>query len=776
MAEDNLLNKRIPELAEARRKLRADDMFVFYDSALDKTMSMRGSNMVPRLLGEGEYVVLHYPEDTSEANPLYIGDSRVLVIKGDKIFKLVHQTRPYGSTNLEDELALGHWEQVGGKTDEDAWVFAQDAAAIVIDYNESPNQNIALSPTATVASVEVINIPDGKDLRLNFLNCDGRSINLAGAIENTDFRARSLGQMVLPGDGNCYWLVNHSRKLDENNAEVSYLSWTQIDDSEGAGTWSAAERVTHAQMVEKAAASALESGKFYIYDYYPVYRYPHNNQIVAKTTEIETLIVQAADENSFTGEAISVLYPQDKIKLDALNVTDGAVGVITERIDSKGNRAGFDWRGITVKRYNVTGLKYIAGTKTTEDLLEATVTGSFYTNRYFEFYATLPTVHNAGVSLKVTKGASTLQKQLATSNGTVLGANAIGGYTATGKVLVYYSVVHDKFVIAVAEWEDAAIQGYLSEKSSSLQSRGNATNIIINPIGAPDVYIFGDKDASLCERCIIEDSGINNVVINPVGYAKDIRVRRGSLDSTIQTYYTAFLDTTGPIKNSILKGNLSGSVFATGGLDNAFIIIKEGGGWGLPYKIQPYTSVKAQAAFLNVTCLHPSPAHVFGLQYKNLANTTIRSALYGAGDGASCNISLGDCDSSFFNCIGGVDQVYWEKAYYKAYEYGFNRSYSVHFGRDLTPKSFGDVRNNEFIVQNQDVFIEKAPEAGTTAMSALVWDSALGKIKKTAFPASGGGVVSTGSPDTVTNIWKGTQVQYDAIATKDAATLYFIKA
>jgi hypothetical protein len=35
--------------------------------------------------------------------------------------------------------------------------------------------------------------------------------------------------------------------------------------------------------------------------------------------------------------------------------------------------------------------------------------------------------------------------------------------------------------------------------------------------------------------------------------------------------------------------------------------------------------------------------------------------------------------------------------------------------------------------------------------------------------------VSLGSPTAVSKIWCGTQVQYDAITTKDAATLYFVK-
>ncbi len=36
-------------------------------------------------------------------------------------------------------------------------------------------------------------------------------------------------------------------------------------------------------------------------------------------------------------------------------------------------------------------------------------------------------------------------------------------------------------------------------------------------------------------------------------------------------------------------------------------------------------------------------------------------------------------------------------------------------------------------------------------------------------------VSSNGSASSITNVWVGTQAQYDAISTKDAATLYFIK-
>ncbi|GAB3194682.1 hypothetical protein ABID22_000141 [Pontibacter aydingkolensis] len=48
-----------------------------------------------------------------------------------------------------------------------------------------------------------------------------------------------------------------------------------------------------------------------------------------------------------------------------------------------------------------------------------------------------------------------------------------------------------------------------------------------------------------------------------------------------------------------------------------------------------------------------------------------------------------------------------------------------------------------------------------------------GNIDTTALPT--GTVTSTGSPQTVSKMWVGTQAQYDAIATKDANTIYFIQ-
>ena len=57
-----------------------------------------------------------------------------------------------------------------------------------------------------------------------------------------------------------------------------------------------------------------------------------------------------------------------------------------------------------------------------------------------------------------------------------------------------------------------------------------------------------------------------------------------------------------------------------------------------------------------------------------------------------------------------------------------------------------------------------------------IWSS-IGYLQKrldSTSPGSEGAVSAIGSPNAVSNIWSGSQAQYDAIVTKDAATLYFI--
>lgn len=140
---------------------------------------------------------------------------------------------------------------------------------------------------------------------------------------------------------------------------------------EEAKKYSNAIEVTYNELNILISANELIAGSHYIitnyktcYDRpdYDKYKNPipvniisiSNNPYVANTP-VEPIIVMATSENTLAPDAYQPAYPNDKIKYD---VTYGqtqsfnpAFGRITERIDEWGNRADYDHRNITFKRY-----------------------------------------------------------------------------------------------------------------------------------------------------------------------------------------------------------------------------------------------------------------------------------------------------------------------------------------------------------------------------------------------------------------------------------------
>lgn len=108
-------NEYIKGLDELLRNMKPDDRLIIYDPITDHTYQIPGSRIVTTELAREEmYFVYHYPEDTSATTPYYITDTYVMVYYQGGLYKLVYPSRPYGSTDLMNELAMGHWELVSG--------------------------------------------------------------------------------------------------------------------------------------------------------------------------------------------------------------------------------------------------------------------------------------------------------------------------------------------------------------------------------------------------------------------------------------------------------------------------------------------------------------------------------------------------------------------------------------------------------------------------------------------------------------------------------------
>lgn len=140
---------------------------------------------------------------------------------------------------------------------------------------------------------------------------------------------------------------------------------------EEAKKYSNAIEVTYFELTNLIAQQELVAGSHYIitnyktcydrpdYDKYkspiPVNTISISNNPYVANTPVEPIIVMATSENTLATDAYQPTYPNDKIKYDISYSQTGsfnpALGRITERIDEFGNRADYDHRNITFKRY-----------------------------------------------------------------------------------------------------------------------------------------------------------------------------------------------------------------------------------------------------------------------------------------------------------------------------------------------------------------------------------------------------------------------------------------
>ena len=126
--------------------------------------------------------------------------------------------------------------------------------------------------------------------------------------------------------------------------------------------------VSYTQLSSLIGSSALVPGQTYlINDFKSIYDQPdYDSSAVAKSTVVtktsgttEPIIVTSLTSNTLSSSATSTLYPTDKLSYNFSFTTTEIMGAtakgrITERIDSNGNRTGYDHRFILFKRYETT--------------------------------------------------------------------------------------------------------------------------------------------------------------------------------------------------------------------------------------------------------------------------------------------------------------------------------------------------------------------------------------------------------------------------------------
>lgn len=132
----------------------------------------------------------------------------------------------------------------------------------------------------------------------------------------------------------------------------------------GSGTAATVIEKTYAELLAMRNASELVTGQKYLMtDFATIYDQPdldsdgNPKEIVAtKTATEEPLVLTAISNGDFDTVVCSKAFPEDSIRYNILFDTTEAMeapakGRIIERIDERGNRADYDFRGVVFKRY-----------------------------------------------------------------------------------------------------------------------------------------------------------------------------------------------------------------------------------------------------------------------------------------------------------------------------------------------------------------------------------------------------------------------------------------
>lgn len=149
--------------------------------------------------------------------------------------------------------------------------------------------------------------------------------------------------------------LNHFSKMD------SELILTDI---EGSGGLVGLIPITFAELQLAIAGALLLAGQQYIItDFTTIYDQPDFDAggapkavVVTKTSAVEPLIVTANSTTTISGTVTSASFPKDQLEYDVNFTTteysgSPAKGRITERIDTDGNRADYDFRTVLYLRY-----------------------------------------------------------------------------------------------------------------------------------------------------------------------------------------------------------------------------------------------------------------------------------------------------------------------------------------------------------------------------------------------------------------------------------------
>ena len=160
---------------------------------------------------------------------------------------------------------------------------------------------------------------------------------------------------------------NFPSVLIDSNTEL----YTQTNDVNGKFTMNSVKEfvsainVTYAELQTLISNKELIPGSYYnIVDYKTFYDRPDYDKYkspiaVSNASYVDggggIIMVLATSPNTLAEEAYDLTFPKDKIKYDVNYSTtesgNPALGRITERIDEWGNRADYDHRNITFKRY-----------------------------------------------------------------------------------------------------------------------------------------------------------------------------------------------------------------------------------------------------------------------------------------------------------------------------------------------------------------------------------------------------------------------------------------
>lgn len=362
--------------------------------------------------------------------------------------------------------------------------------------------------------------------------------NLAEALSLLPSGIRYKGLTINIADKEYWW------KAGITNADL-------IEKSSGAG---GIIDTTYDALKTLKDAGNLAPGQLYRFAFQTVHQI--QSTTVINTGVAENFIIQAIGTNRFNKQVASELYPQDIIEydFDSALAEDGVTarpGEIMMRRDTVKNIITFyDWRNVKYRVWK-TSLHHHVAAKNSNVLASATIIyGNIdaapyvYREYYIDFNAFL--VHDANPQLSLTKGATTVAREIVKPNGTALVANEINVLLGTYKFArVYYSPTHDKYVIVNNQSETDLCSWYMGLQSTDF-TIGNGTRLTVsdpndfqdvytfasaNPLNAHDVYIARKADGAPNRIVWLTDGGVNLVHIYEDCY--DVVFKNGNTEKFI---------------------------------------------------------------------------------------------------------------------------------------------------------------------------------------------------------------------------------------------------